>query len=485
MCFPANRIFFASRCAGFLAVAALSCLFPSLGFASGIPLPAEAPVEIHGCWQQLDDGRLLEISKDSADFFHHSQLVTYKATPASGLPLAESYSSYELKNAGATLLLWRDDYGDKFDGFYHEEFRRIDHLPESVVLEPETDARFSDPKFVFDLVCEQFDVHFPHFERRQFDWESRKRKFRQQLTDEMSLAQLDELLCQMLKGLGDSHTRIYSEGRDRPFKSGEAKIVGYFDSAFAQQTEFAERGDFVRAWAKQMKSSAEALAEDRSLKTAANGRFRWGVFQGNVGYIELETITGFHPSGLKRPEEIEFLGSELDRMLFELKDCRAIIFDLSFNGGGYDPASWVIASRFADRRRHVLSFNAAQRNTPSRKCFVGPAGEIQFTKPVYVLTTNGTVSSGEILVMMLKAFPHVTHVGETTRGCLSSFLNKWMPNGLHITLSNETYAAPDGSVYEGVGISPEIEFPVFSEESLFDSYPAALKKALQLAMNGE
>ena len=178
---------------------------------------------------------------------------------------------------------------------------------------------------------------------------------------------------------------------------------------------------------------------------------------------------------------MEILEQEMDRILEALQGCRAMLIDLSFNQGGFDPFGAVIASRFADRRRHVLSAYATGEDpSAARALFIGPGGPRQFTRPVYVLTSNATVSAGETLTLMLRAFPHVKQVGEATRGCLSSLLNKGMPGAFHLTLSNEFWVAPDGEVFEGVGIPPDVEVPVFSESDLDGSHLRAVRRALDL-----
>lgn len=458
--------------------------------AQGQAIPRVAPTAIHGVWRQADDGRFLRISADAVDVYHASNLqasnlqatkrICYRETPGSGLPLSESYELFSLQDDGQTLWLWRNDFGDRFDGFYREEFQRVDALPAGTVEVPETDGRFADPQFVFDFVCAQFDEHFPHFERRGFDWEARKSAHGEKIRPEMTRAELYETICQMLAGLGDSHTRLYWDQREQPFKTGHALALDGLDLAFSQQSEFTEKREFIRDWARRMKASIEPHL-DSPLQTAANGRFRWGILQGNIGYIENEFIYGFSPAGTPRSEEIAILERELDAVMQGLKDCDALILDLTFNGGGYDAASMIIASRFADQRRHVMSFDAAGRKAEPRKCYVSPGGDFQFTRPVFVLTSNSTVSSAEALVLALRAFPHITQVGEPTRGCLSSFLNKWMPGGFHLTLSNEIWSGPDGHVYEGAGIAPDVRFDVLSTQNILHSYPAALKKTIDLA----
>lgn len=450
-----------------------------------LTITSPVPTGLRGVWKQEDDGRYLRISENVADFYHHSPSICYRDVPASGKPLQESYAVYALSDDDRTLRLWRWDFGARCERQYYEEFQRIDELPSGYVEDPASDGRFEDPKFVFGLICEQFDEHFPHFARRGFDWEGRKRAGFAQIHSETTDRELFQAVCTLLEGLGDSHTRLYWSGEPQAFKSGRALVLDYLDTAFSRQTEIGSIMPFRGHWHGRLHTAVEEQLVSRPIRKAANGRFRWGILPHNVGYIENDLVTAFSPTGAPRSQEIAFLEAELDRMLAELSGCRALVLDLAFNQGGYDPASMMIASRFADQRREVMT-RVVGNSSPSRprSVFVSPRGPHQFTKPVFVVTSNSTVSAGEALVLMLKAFPHVTQVGEPTRGCLSSILNKWMPNGFHLTLSNEVYEA-SGTIAEGRGIVPEISFPVFDQEDLFGSYPAAIREAAMLAAQAQ
>ena len=446
------------------------------------PIDKTAPSHLIGTWKQLDAGRHLTISEETVDVYHHTKFLCYKDEPASGKPLAESYARYALEDDGSTLTLWIHDFGEKFDRFWgRRTFVRVPGLPPKAVVEPSADARFRDPEFVFELVWHTFDEQFPFFEQRNFDWGKRFRRFRPMVTPATTDEQLYQVMTGMLAGLGDSHTRIYWDQRAQPFKSGRARVLHRLDDAFDRQDEFTDAFRFRGDWSQKGKSAVSSRFVDGKLQSAANKRIRWGRLHGSIGYVRLDSLTGFSPKGTTRAEEVEMLGCEMDRIVEQLWGCKAVIIDLSFNGGGYDAAGMVIASRFADKRRHALStYSAGQKPSMARRCFVRPAGPRQYTRPVYVLTTNGTVSAGESLVLMLKAFSHVTHVGETTRGCLSGILNKGMPNAFHVTMSNQFWVSPEGTAPEGFGIAPDIEFPVFDSEDLFGGYPNAVGRVIEL-----
>jgi carboxyl-terminal processing protease len=57
----------------------------------------------------------------------------------------------------------------------------------------------------------------------------------------------------------------------------------------------------------------------------------------------------------------------------------------------------------------------------------------------------------------MMALPNATRIGTPTYGVLSDALEKTLPNGWSVGVSNEVYAAVDGNLYEGRGIPPNIE----------------------------
>ena len=430
--------------------------------------------DLAGYWEQLGDGRILRFNDQEVSVFHKTDSVIYLDSKASLLPIREQFARWQISDGGNALKTWRWDFGDRCESQFYEEFRRIDSLPSSAVVAPEEDQRFQDSVFVFELICAHFDEHFPHFERRGFDWEKRKRIARAQIKSSDSPEELYGVLCDMLKGLGDSHTRLYLN--DQQFKSGKANLLTALELAFSRQSAITSRGVFNGNWARKMKSCIQEHLSSE-LANAANDRIRWAILKGNIGYVENDLITAFSPNGTPRSEELVILERELDEVIEQLKGCRAILLDLSFNQGGYEPAAMMIASRFADQRRHVYTLSA--KDLPPRRYFVAPRGPVQFTKPVFVLTSNSTVSCGETLTLMLKSFPHVVQLGEPTRGCLSSFLNKSIPNGIHLTLSNEIYESPRGIISEGTGVQPDVSFAVFDPDNLDRSYPLAIARSLE------
>jgi C-terminal processing protease CtpA/Prc len=211
---------------------------------------------------------------------------------------------------------------------------------------------------------------------------------------------------------------------------------------------------------------------------AGNDNLVYGMLDDGIGYLGILTMTDF---AADQEGEQEVLAEAMDQILLEFNDANALIIDVRLNSGGLVTNALLIASRFADQPRLAFSLQARQGDgyTALREFRVEPRGERQFTRPVVVLTSRATVSSGEVFVMSMRTFPHVTVVGGATAGAHSSILDKSLPNGWDFGLSNQVRYAHDGQVYEQVGIPPDVEVEV-SRNALGSDRDAILDEALEI-----
>jgi C-terminal processing protease CtpA/Prc len=211
---------------------------------------------------------------------------------------------------------------------------------------------------------------------------------------------------------------------------------------------------------------------------AGNDKLFYGMLDEDIGYLSILTMTEF---AAEDEDEREVLAGAIDQILLELKDASALIIDVRLNSGGQESNALLIASRFADQQRLAFSSQTRQGDgyTPLRELRVEPRGMRRFTRPVVVLTSRSTLSAGEIFVMSMRAFPHVTVVGEATAGAHSGMLEKSLPNGWRFGLSNEVRFAYDSQVYEEVGIPPDVEVEV-SRKALGADRDPVLDEALEI-----
>src|SRR5436309_2963422 len=104
-----------------------------------------------------------------------------------------------------------------------------------------------------------------------------------------------------------------------------------------------------------------------------------------------------------------------------------------------------------------------------------------FRGAVVLLTSADSVSAAETFTMaVLDRQPHVVRVGANTQGVFSDVLGRKLPNGWSFGLPNEIYLTKDGKAFDGPGVPPDIELPIFPAEDLANGRDSTLNKALEL-----
>ncbi|WP_415403985.1 S41 family peptidase [Tateyamaria sp. SN3-11] len=290
----------------------------------------------------------------------------------------------------------------------------------------------------------------------------------------MDDADLFALMSRMITPLRDGHVGMFAEidGNDRWF----APHRGRTNTHIRAQAEAAGKDPFV---------TLETFRQDLWFNSIANGilggeghlagnqRVQYGMAADTVGYLALATLGGFGPQDANPHEQLAATQAILEEVMwyFKTAGAKTLILDLSLNLGGNDFTAREVASRFAVGPTHGYTKFASDAETPNdAHVVVLPSTGKRFSGEVYVLTSNVTISAGEILTLTLRAMPQVRHVGERSRGAFSSVLAKTLPNGWQLLLSNETYLDADGTHWEGRGIKPHLEMLVFSDLAPIESH---------------
>ena len=139
-----------------------------------------------------------------------------------------------------------------------------------------------------------------------------------------------------------------------------------------------------------------------------------------------------------------FLGDgwagEMDEVLDQLEDVRAMIIDVRNNNGGNRTLAIDIAGRFTDRTQTFGYIRL--RNGPGHGDFtdyipadVSPRGPRQFTGPVYVLSNRHDFSSAEDFILAMRGTGSATIVGDTTAGVTGGPIVRELANGWTYELS--------------------------------------------------
>ncbi|QJR09166.1 hypothetical protein DSM104443_00202 [Usitatibacter rugosus] len=410
-------------------------------------LPFKA-TEHAGVWLSDGYGYALD-SRRGVRLFHVAGETCVEDKTEGDDSIVAFYDRYRAADGGRTLLL-----SSTLDP-YEVRFRRAERLPEPC------DAPMpSTPAANLQAFSDYYARHYAYFDLYGVNWAERSAAMRKGVTGATTDRELFERMREAVAPLRDSHVKI------------EAKIDG---------KAAVHEGDRGRTKINPRAYWLDDIQRDLlggKGRMVANRRIQYGFVAPGVGYLAFASMGGFVDGELASiRKELPTLEAAMDEAIAHLDagGARAMIVDVSFNTGGYDFIGLAIAGRFAERR--TFAYGRRAGDDPTARDFpidVVPSGGPRFTGPVYLLTSDGTVSACEVLTLAMRALPNVTHAGERTRGAFSTVLTKYLPNGWELSLSNEIYTDPRGIVWEGRGIEPAVPLAVFYPDNPLQGHVEAV-----------
>ena len=471
-----------------------ACALPSSSSLAPTPSPASLPPpitsseiagslpidtgsgpreELHGVWHSPANGWFLDVDANGIRRWEAGRAGCYRVAP--GGEDAATMGSMEYRYA-ALSPDGRHAILQYIPGDTPTPFERVDRLPDSC---GSTDL--TGESAVFEVFAATMEDHYAFFERRGVDWQALVDAARPRISDGMGNAALFSVLGDMIEQLGDSHTKLIAsfDGERHRAQGGLGHTLPMVRSSIGEGEWL---GGIVEILMKDVLDPGSAMA--------ANGRIVWGTIDdGRIGYLQVFTMGGFDESVEPgTPEwgaaEQRAFATAMDRILPEFAQAEAVIVDLSNNRGGYDVIARQLAARFAARPFLAYSVATHQLDRPPVPYRIEPAEGARFTGPVYLLTSDVTVSGGELATLAFRQLPNVTHAGGTTRGSFSTPLAKPLPNGWYLELSSESFLAPDGTLYEGRGIAPQWPLEVFPDSTPTAGHAAALRMLVDRISTG-
>ena len=301
-----------------------------------------------------------------------------------------------------------------------------------------------DPETNFEALWKTFHKRYPFFVVRNVDWEQQYATHRPRVNRSTSDDDLFDILCQMLDPLDDGHVELKTKAtadRKKRYFNPEPKPRFY--------QEFTNRQ--IRQLFRTTERTLVANGFGRIAETKAwmlrYGRSRAFAY---IRILELEDVA-------KRK-----LSAALDRIARDFNDLDGFILDIRDCPGGDDDIAISIVNRFCDRKR--VAFHRRTKIgpgeddfTPLKTWHIEPAGDVQFTRPIVLLTCDSVFSGGEVFALAMTQLPHVTVIGDHTNGTFSYTLDKKLPNGWRYCLSYQKYLSADLVCYEGTGVPVDIE----------------------------
>jgi C-terminal processing protease CtpA/Prc len=308
----------------------------------------------------------------------------------------------------------------------------------------------STPTENFEYLWKTLDEKYSFFEYKKVDWNAMHSKYSKMIYNSMSNNSLFNVMLEMLSELKDSHVNLSS-----PFKISRYEI------------------QFI---------SSPANYDDKLIKKyIGNNYFSTGPFiyqiinMGQIGYLRYESF------------EDKITSEDIDFVLDKLKSTKGIIIDLRSNGGGVIANIFTLASRFADKSRHI--YTSYIKNGPGHEDFDGPnivtlsPSSNNFKGQVCILTNRNSYSATSFFVLAMRNFPNVKIVGDTTGGGLGAPTGAELPNGWGIRFSCSRTLSPEGENFEN-GIPPSITVNMTTDDQK-KGKDTIIETAMNIILSGQ
>ena len=503
MALPVDRLMRMSRPLLVVGAISIALLCPTMAPAQDLSPHARSarvqgrPVpQVQGVWRSRGHGYVVEIDQDGHQLFHvagdfcHPDVVGPKQSMLARIREAfQQFRGFVRKRLGLPsptpddIFAFYRPLGPTtviFSSEPEETWYTFDRLPE---LPPSCadQTPWNAPR-IAALVAAMFADIYPSFEQRGIDWPARAAAALGTLDERSDDETLYNTLLVMLAGIDDPHVALQAEvnGEQRSFLPGDGRTLSRLRATVGDRAM--DEHEWLPAY---RRGVLDVVLQGKGHETA-NRRLLWGRV-GEIGYLNLLSMEGLSRWGLRSDEAV--LDAALDQAIAAFAGARAVIVDVSYNLGGYDSVAQHVAARFADRRR--LAFTKVGFNAPDvapQQVHVEPSTRARYLGPVYLLTSDVTVSAGETFTLFMRALSNVVHVGGTTRGALCDLIEKPLPNGWALALAGEVYRDPQGENYEVRGIPPQVRFEVFPTDELIDGHArrvlALVEEIRELAPGG-
>lgn len=306
--------------------------------------------------------------------------------------------------------------------------------------EPTSATTNTSPELNFMTLWKEFDYRYSFFEVKKINWDSLYAVYRPQVTSQTSNLDLFRIMSSLLGHLKDGHVNLFTPVGNYSYTGWYTKYPTNFLGLNALARYFTSDYGFT-----------------------ASNMMRYGKVSNDIGYL----YVGPNFSGTS-----SVWSQAIDVVIDSLKNMKGIIVDIRSNGGGSDALSKIVVSRFTDQAR-IFSYirwrNAGQDHndfTDYQALTIEPGGVRQFLKPIMLLTNRKCFSSAEETVLMMKALPNVTVVGDTTGGGAGNPIILQLPNGWTYWVPRWIMYTAQKTNYEGIGLPPDIPVHISAADSI-------------------
>lgn len=292
----------------------------------------------------------------------------------------------------------------------------------------------NSPQGNFEALWKILDEHYCFFDYKQsefgLDWNTVYEKYKVRAQEDITDAQLFEVLSDMLAELCDGHVNL-------SYSADFSRYWGWYENHPANFSDSLNR---------------RYLGTD--YKKAAGLKYR--VLNDNIGYIYYESFSDGVGDG------------NIDDVLNYLITCRGLIIDIRNNSGGNLTNAERLAARFFNAPTlvgYMQHKTGAGHNDFSsmEEQWITPSRNLRWHKKVCVLTNRKVFSAANEFVKYMKCAPQALIVGDQTGGGAGLPFSSMLPNGWYVRFSACPMYDRNGQSTEH-GISPDYDIPLKEED---------------------
>lgn len=426
---------------------------------------------LQGHWRSHGYGSLLEIGSSGYRLFEETRVSCLGVFGGTLEELATHYVDVRRSPGGMAFSARRAT------GVTRVKFRRMGSLPcRCTSQDPDL---LKDPIHNFEVFWHTFAERYALFELRRVDWQATHDAYRPGVSSDTPARRLYEIFVEMLRPLRDGHVELRT-----PFGRFNAGGPSAVHLRLAAERGVGDPDAAIGALLVERLERARGIVHERYLgsrvRRSANGLVEWGRLDEATGYLAIRAMAG-QSGRVDRPrEDQQQAAAAMNHVLRDVGHLPSLVVDLRDNLGGYDGVALRIAGFLTDRKR--LAFTKAASKGEGyggrQSITLEPRGSRRYTGRIFLLTSGLTTSAAEIFVLSLLKHPRLVRIGEPTHGELSDVMERHLPNGWSLTLSNELYRASDGELYEDRGVPPHVRVPYLDRRDLDAGRDPMLDRAL-------
>lgn len=277
-------------------------------------------------------------------------------------------------------------------------------------------------KEIIDSVCKVINENYVFPETAAKMANFIKRQYKENKYNQVnSMQEFTNMLTTDLRSIcKDEHLRILSRKNLPPPNTANEEVK---ERAYQQQIEMDRKQNF---YFKEVK-----------------------VLEDNIGYVRLDKFADPRYAGPTAVATMNFLAN-----------CKALIIDLRYNGGGHSTMVQLLLGYFFDEPVHFNSFYNRKLNKINQDwSFAYVHGPKLQDVDLYVLTSKEyTFSAAEGFAFALKNLNRATIVGETTSGGAHSIDRFYLrEHSIEVRMPTaRAYDPKTGLNWEGTGVEPDV-----------------------------